>query len=77
MEEKKERIRKDYRIKDGITQKLMTFRADIETLEILTSVANKGRLINRLVQEWARSRNADESETDEDPAWRQREDTQA
>lgn len=34
-------------------QKMMSFRADGMTVRILDFVSNKGRLINRLVQEWA------------------------
>ena len=33
---------------------MVSFRADEATTKILDLVANKGRLINRLVQEWGR-----------------------
>ena len=32
---------------------MMTFRADVDVVAILANVANKGRLINNLVKEWA------------------------
>lgn len=50
--EQKERLRKEY-AKNGSTQKMMTFRADVDVVAILANVANKGRLINNLVKEWA------------------------
>ena len=50
MEEKQER--KKYAAKGERSQKMVTFRADIETIQILDGVTNKGRLLNELVQEW-------------------------
>lgn len=50
--EQKERLRKEY-AKNGSAQKMMTFRADVDVVAILANVANKGRLINNLVKEWA------------------------
>lgn len=52
MEQKKERLRKEY-AKGGSSQKMMAFRADADVVEILSKVANKGRLINDLVKRWA------------------------
>lgn len=52
MEQKKERLRKEY-AKGGSSQKMMAFRADSDVVEILSKVANKGRLINDLVKRWA------------------------
>lgn len=52
MEQKKERLRKEY-AKGGSSQKMMAFRADADVVEILSRVANKGRLINDLVKRWA------------------------
>lgn len=52
MEQKKERLRKEY-AKGGSSQKMMAFRADADVIEILSKVANKGRLINDLVKRWA------------------------
>ena len=52
MEQKKERLRKEY-AKGGSSQKMMAFRADVDVVEILSKVANKGRLINDLVKRWA------------------------
>lgn len=52
MEQKKERMRKEY-AKNGSAQKMMTFRADVDVVAILANVANKGRLLNNLVKEWA------------------------
>lgn len=50
--EQKERLRKEY-AKNGSAQKMMTFRADTDVVAILANVANKGRLLNNLVKEWA------------------------
>lgn len=55
--EEKERIRKAGRKAGQTTQKMMAFRVDNEVAEILATVANKGRLLNELVKEWAASRN--------------------
>ena len=65
--DQKARIRKAYSHKEGVTQKMMTFRADYDVIEILQSVVNKGRLINDLVRAWATSHNADERKKDDDP----------
>lgn len=54
-------MKKKQHAEQGRGQKLMSFRADFETLKVLEAVENKGRLINELVQEWGRSRNVDES----------------
>lgn len=52
MEEKKVQKRKE-RAKNGTrTSKMLSFRADELTMKILEFVENKGRLLNRLVQEW-------------------------
>lgn len=55
MEQKKERMRKEY-AKGGSSQKMMAFRADSDVVEILAKVANKGRLLNELVKQWATHR---------------------
>lgn len=73
MEEKKERVRKEYS-KDGKSQKHMGWRADFDVIEILKTVENKGRLINNLIREWARAKNKDERASDTDPRWNQIED---
>lgn len=51
--EEKERIRKSGRKAGQTTQKMMAFRVDNEVAEILATVANKGRLLNELVKDWA------------------------
>lgn len=52
MEEMKVQKRKE-RAKNGMrTSKMLSFRADELTMKILGFVENKGRLLNRLVQEW-------------------------
>lgn len=48
MEEKKERIRKE-RQRGTVTQKMMSFRVDIENAEYLEQFQNKGRYINDLL----------------------------
>lgn len=60
MKEKEKQTRKGYARKGERTQKMMTFRVDADVQEILTNVANKGRLLNDLVKEWWRSRNLEE-----------------
>lgn len=53
-EEKKKQLRKQ-RVKNGErTSKMVSFRADELTIQILSKVANKGRLINNLVKNWWR-----------------------
>lgn len=52
-QEKKTQNRKS-RAKNGeCKSRMMSFRADDETIKILEFVGNKGRLLNRLVQDWA------------------------
>lgn len=46
--------RRKYAAKGERTSKMVSFRADEATMTILNLVANKGRLINRLVQDWGR-----------------------
>lgn len=75
MEEKKERIKKEYDRKNGQTQKLMTFRCDLENIEALKTIANRGRLINSLLRDYFESKNRDESYLDRDPAGDTSEDT--
>lgn len=51
--EEKEVQRRKQRAKNGSCEsRMMSFRADAETISILDKVANKGRLINELVQKW-------------------------
>lgn len=52
--EKKTQSRKQ-RSKNGERdQKMMTFRADWDVLNVLSQVENKGRFLNQLVKDWAR-----------------------
>lgn len=37
------------------TQKMMSFRVDADVASILLTVANKGRLLNNLLREWAQA----------------------
>lgn len=55
--QEKERVRKEGRKVGQRTQKMMAFRCDNDVADILATVANKGRLLNDLVKEWASSRN--------------------
>lgn len=45
----KEPIRKEGRAKGIITQKMVTFRCDVENLDWLEHQANKGRYLNELI----------------------------
>lgn len=47
--EKKETIRKDGKKKGVMTQKMMSFRCDLDNIEWLDSKVNKGRYINDLI----------------------------
>lgn len=60
-EEKKEvQQRKKYSKRGEVSSKMVSFRADWETLRYLEHSENKGRLINKLVQRWGRSHPWDE-----------------
>lgn len=45
------RIRKDFDHKSGRTQKMMSFRIDLDVADWLGSVQNKGRFINELIRQ--------------------------
>lgn len=64
--EQKERLRKEY-AKNGSAQKMMTFRADVDVVAILANVANKGRLLNNLVKDWASAHRPMAVEHDDPP----------
>lgn len=49
-----ERQRKEWKRGTGTTQKMVSFRADLEVVEILERQPNKGRLLNQLVLDWAK-----------------------
>ena len=49
-----ERQRKEWQRGTGTTQKMVSFRADLEVVEILERQPNKGRLLNQLVLDWAK-----------------------
>lgn len=49
--EEKERQRKEF--KHGqVTQKMMSFKVDLDLCDWLKTVANKGRLINKLLRQY-------------------------
>lgn len=54
MENEKKRERKEGIKKGQRTQKMVSFRADIDVIEILRKVSNKGLLLNTLVKQWWR-----------------------
>lgn len=47
--EERERVRKAYAPKGETSQKMVTFRCDLENIEWLESKVNKGRYINDLI----------------------------
>ena len=49
-----ERQRKEWKRGAGTTQKMVSFRADLEVVEILERQPNKGRFLNQLVLDWAK-----------------------
>lgn len=51
--EEKERQRKANIKRGQLTQKMVNFRADLETIEVLNEQPNKGRFLNDLVKAWA------------------------
>lgn len=61
-----ERIRKAYTW-GGITQKMMSFKIDLDLLERLKGEANKGRLINNLLRQHYKAFEPSEDE-DANPA---------
>ena len=60
-EQEKERTRREYASKGSRSQKMMTFRLDLENIEYLNTKANKGRFINELIAK-ARSQENKEEE---------------
>lgn len=46
--ENEKRLRKQAK-RGEVTQKLMAFRLDLENVEYLNTIANKGRFINELI----------------------------
>lgn len=52
--EKSKQKRKKYAEKGTRGQKMCTFRADWDVLDILNKCENKGRVINIAVKDWAR-----------------------
>lgn len=48
----KKRIRKTDIKRGQRTQKMMSFRCDYETIELLKDYPNKGRLINKLIRDY-------------------------
>ena len=48
------RQRKEWKRGAGTTQKMVSFRADSDVLEILERQPNKGRFLNQLVMEWSK-----------------------
>lgn len=49
-----ERQRKEWKRGAGRTQKMVSFRGDLEVVAILERQPNKGRLLNQLVLDWAK-----------------------
>ena len=47
--EEKARVRKAYAARGETSQKMVTFRCDLDNIEWLTSKTNKGRYINDLI----------------------------
>lgn len=47
--EEKARVRKAYAARGETSQKMVTFRCDLENIEWLESKVNKGRYINDLI----------------------------
>lgn len=56
------RIRKDFDHKNGRTQKMMSFRIDLDIADWLGNVQNKGRFINELIRQAM-------ADTSSEPQW--------
>jgi len=69
------RIRKDFDHKNGRTQKMMSFRIDLDVADWLGSVQNKGRYINELLRQ-AMANTSKEARAEIDPSTTQTEDTE-
>ena len=48
-EQEKERTRREYASKGARSQKMISFRLDLENIDYLNTKANKGRFINELI----------------------------
>lgn len=48
--EERERVRKTYAPKGETSQKMVTFRCDLENIDWLNRQVNKGRYINKLIK---------------------------
>lgn len=48
-EQEKERTRREYASKGTRSQKMISFRLDLENIEYLNTKPNKGRFINELI----------------------------
>lgn len=48
-QEPRERVRKEYAAAGSRSQKMMSFRVDLDNVEWLEAQANKGRYINELI----------------------------
>lgn len=69
MEEEKKKQQRKQRVKNGErSSKMVSFRADELTVQILAKVANKGRLINDLVKQWWRRNPSVTLDDDIDPS---------
>lgn len=55
--QKKEPLRKTGAKWGARTQKMMTFRIDLDVAEMLETVANKGRVVNDAVREFLKATN--------------------
>lgn len=69
------RIRKDFDHKNGRTQKMMSFRIDLDVADWLGSVQNKGRFINEMIRQ-AMADTSNEPGREIDPDTTQTEDTE-
>lgn len=68
MKEIEDKQLRKQRAKNGErTSKMVSFRADELTINILAKVANKGRLINDLVKQWWRREPSVTLDPDEPP----------
>lgn len=62
--EKTERNRKEYAKKGERSQKMMCFRLDNDLESLLSTVKNKGRLINNLLHKYFETKSKEDPEAD-------------
>ena len=64
----KQRTRREYAKRGERSSRMWSFRIDFENWDALAGVANKGRLVNQLIEQWRRQQRTDNSHLDDEDA---------